>query len=87
MEPMAGPPRATFKITAGTSQAQMWEMPSCIREMPRPEELVIARPPAAPAPNSMFTEASSLSACLYTPPTWGSRQDMYSGTSFWGVMG
>ena len=55
--------------------------------MPGEEELVMQRVPTAAAPNSMETEATSLSPCTNTPPTSGSLLDMYSGISFCGVMG
>jgi hypothetical protein len=35
----------------------------------------------------MQTEAVSLSPCRKTPPAAGILRDMYSGISFWGVMG
>ena len=62
-------------------------MPSCIRLMPGLEEVVITRAPAMDAPMTMLMEASSLSACTKVPSTSSRRADMYSGTSFWGVMG
>ena len=55
--------------------------------MPGEEELVIARMPAAAEPRTMLIAASSLSDWMKIPPTSGIRRDMYSGTSFCGVMG
>ena len=47
----------------------------------------MARTPEAAAPYTMLTAASSDSAWTKTPPDWGMWRDMYSGISFWGVMG
>jgi hypothetical protein len=75
-------------ITAGNSKADKNEMPSCLRLIPGPEEEVIALPPAMLAPMTIWTEAISLSAWIKTPPSsFGSLSDIYSGISFWGVMG
>ena len=62
-------------------------MPSCLRLTPGEEEEVMARTPEAAAPYTMLTAASSDSAWTKTPPLWGMWRDMYSGISFWGVMG
>jgi hypothetical protein len=62
-------------------------MVSCLSETPGEEEEVMALPPAAAAPITMFTAAISLSAWMKSPPTSLSRQQRYSGSSFWGVMG
>ena len=45
------------------------------------------RTPTADAPNSIETDETSLSPCTNTPPTSGSLLDMYSGSSFCGVIG
>ena len=62
-------------------------MPSCLREKPGPEELVIARWPAAAAPITMLMPASSLSVCTKSPPASGMCEDMYSSISVCGVIG
>ena len=76
-----------FTMTAGSSRAARKERPSCLRLMPGDEELVMARMPVAAAPRTMLMEAISLSPWRNTPPTSSMRLDMYSGISFWGVMG
>jgi hypothetical protein len=75
-------------ITAGNSKADRNEMPSCLRLIPGPEEEVITLPPAMLAPITIWMEAISLSAWTKTPPSsFESLSDMYSGISFWGVIG
>jgi hypothetical protein len=75
-------------MTAGNSKAERKEMPSCLRLIPGPEEEVIALPPAMLAPITIWMEATSLSAWMKTPPSnLESLSDIYSGISFWGVMG
>ena len=55
--------------------------------MPGLDELVIARTPAPAAPYTMLMAAISDSACTKVPPSSGILTDIYSGTSFCGVMG
>jgi hypothetical protein len=75
-------------MTAGNSKAERKEMPSCLRLIPGPEEEVIALPPAMLAPMTIWIEATSLSAWMNTPPSrLESLSDIYSGISFWGVIG
>ena len=75
-------------MTAGNSRAARKEMPSCLRLIPGLEEEVIALPPAMLAPITMLMAAISLSAWMKTPPSsFESLSAMYSGNSFWGVMG
>ena len=62
-------------------------MPSCLRLMPGLELEVMARAPVAAAPSSMLMLATSLSAWMKTPPASARWALMYSGMSFWGVMG
>ena len=62
-------------------------MPSCLRLTPGLDELVIARVPAPAAPYTMLIAATSDSAWTNTPPTSGILTDIYSGTSFCGVIG
>jgi hypothetical protein len=47
----------------------------------------MTRHPAPAAPYNMLEAATSLSAWTNVPPTCGRRADMYSGISFWGVIG
>ena len=58
-----------------------------MREIPGPEEDVITRFPEAEDPSIMLIVATSLSACRKVPPRAGRWADMYSGMSFWGVIG
>ena len=77
-----------FTITAGSSQAAMEEIPSCLREIPGLDDEVMERTPAALAPITIWIAAISLSDWMKTPPsTCRKRSDMYSGISFCGVMG
>ena len=62
-------------------------MPSCFKLMPGLDELVIERTPEPAAPYTILMAAISLSACTNTPPISGILTDIYSGTSFCGVMG
>ena len=55
--------------------------------MPGLDELVIERTPEPAAPYTILMAAISLSACTNTPPISGILTDIYSGTSFCGVMG
>ena len=71
MLPSPGPPRITSTITAGSSDPARYEIPSCIRESPGPEEPVITRSPADAAPYTMLMAATSLSACRNVPPISG----------------
>jgi len=73
--------------TAGSSDPAMYESPSCIREIPGPEEEVITRFPEAAVPRIMLIVATSLSACRNVPSRAGRCAAMYSGMSFWGVIG
>jgi hypothetical protein len=75
-------------MTAGNSKAERKEIPSCLRLIPGLEEEVIALPPAMLAPMTIWIEAISLSAWMNTPPSnLESLSDIYSGTSFCGVIG
>ena len=67
----------------------MYAMPSCIRATPGLEDEVMLRLPAAPAPYTIFMEATSLSACNTTIPvvSHGFSKANVSNTSDWGVMG
>ena len=47
----------------------MKEIPSCMSEMPGPDELVMTRVPVAAAPSTMLMLANSLSACRNVAPT------------------
>ena len=77
-----------FTITAGSSQAAMEEIPSCLSEIPGLDEEVMERAPAALAPVTMWMAAISLSDWMKTPPSTFLRfSAMYSGSSFCGVMG
>ena len=62
-------------------------MPSCLREIPGLEELVITLAPLPAAPYTILIAETSLSACKKQPPTWGMRRLMYSGIWFCGVIG
>ncbi len=58
------------------------------RLMPGLEEVVITLPPAILAPMTMLMAAISLSAWVKdAPSSFESRSAMYSGVSFWGVIG
>ena len=74
---------ASIGICAFASSAKL----SCMRLMPWPVDAVIARTPHPAAPHTMPIASSSLSAFMQTPPTAGSRVDMYSRISVEGVMG
>jgi hypothetical protein len=74
-------------ITAGSSLPAIYDMPSCINEIPGLEEEVIALIPAADAPKSILMDATSLSAWMNSPPNLGRCLERYSGISFCGVMG
>jgi hypothetical protein len=75
-------------MTAGSSKAERKEIPSCLRLIPGLEEEVITLTPAMLAPMTIWIEATSLSAWINTPPSnLESLSDIYSGTSFWGVIG
>ena len=65
----------------------MYEIPSCLRETPGLELLVMARAPAAADPCTMEMAASSDSDCTNTPPALGISAAMYAVNSFWGVIG
>ena len=65
---MPGPPRTMLTMTAGSSSATRYEMPSCLRLMPGPLDEVMARAPAAEAPSTMLMAAISLSDWMNTPP-------------------
>jgi hypothetical protein len=54
-------------------------MPSLFRLMPVLEDEVMDRVPVDAAPNTIFTEAISLSPCTKWPPTSGSLRAKYSG--------
>jgi hypothetical protein len=69
-------------ITAGSSDPAKYEIPSCISDIPGPEDDVIALAPEAEAPSIMLIEAISLSAGMKVPPTLGRFFARYSGISF-----
>jgi len=58
---MPGPPRTMLRITAGSSSAARYDMPSCLRLIPGPLEDVMARAPATLAPRTILMAAISLS--------------------------
>ena len=60
---------------------------SCISEKPGPEVAVKDFTPAAEAPSTAATEASSSSIWMKVPPTWGRRSALCSAISVEGVMG
>ena len=62
MPPSPGPARIISTMTPGSSEPAMYEIPSCLRDMPGPEDEVMARAPVAEAPSSMFMAPISLSA-------------------------
>jgi hypothetical protein len=74
---------ATIGICAFASSAKL----SCMRLIPWPVEAIIARTPEPAAPHTMPIASISLSAFMQTPPTAGSRVDMYSRISVDGVIG
>jgi hypothetical protein len=74
-------------MTHGNSDPAMYDMPSCIRLSPGPDEALITRMPADDAPYTMLMAETSLSACKKVPPTSGIRSAAYSAISLAGVMG
>ncbi len=85
---MPGPPLDMLTMTAGSSSAARYEMPSCLRLIPGLLDDVMARAPATLAPRTMLIAAISLSDWMNTPPgTSGSLRAMYSPSSFCGVIG
>ncbi len=87
MLPPPGPPRTMLTNTAGSSEQAIVEMNSCIFAMPGPDEEVMTLSPVAAPPNTIALEASSLSACMNTPPRSQMCSDIYSPISDCGVMG
>ena len=65
----------------------MYDIPSCIRLMPGPEDADITRMPADAAPYTMLMADTSLSDCKNVPPTSGKRRAAYSAISLAGVIG
>ncbi len=74
-------------MTHGNSDPARYEMPSCIRLSPGPDEAVITRAPVEAAPYTMLMDAISLSACTNVPPTCGINRAAYSAISLAGVIG
>jgi hypothetical protein len=62
MLPNPGPPLDILTITAGSSQAAKYEIPSCLRLIPGLEDEVIVLTPARLAPYTIFMAEISLSA-------------------------
>ena len=73
--------------THGSSAPARYEMPSCISEMPGPEDPVMVRRPAEDAPYTMLMDATSLSAWMKVPPTAGKSRAAASAISLAGVIG
>lgn len=67
--------------------AKLSVRPSCIREIPTPEELVMQRAPVRLPPMTVLMLMSSLWDWIKLRPNSGIRADMYSTISDWGVMG
>jgi len=65
----------------------MYDIPSCIREMPGPEEAVMANFPAEAAPNIMLMVPVSHSAWRNSLPNCGKYSAAACATSLAGVIG
>ena len=60
MFPRPGPPRIMLTITAGSSIAARYEMPSCLRLIPGLEEEVMTRAPKSTSPDTLAAGALAL---------------------------